>query len=125
MRLAFVIPLLLLGATLFGSEGALADSLCVAPAMPAPVKGISVSRERMRAAMAEAHAFIAQSSVYQDCLLKEVEAAKTQAAASGEPFEPMIETSARAKVEASKKAQERVGGAANMALAAYKNTSRP
>ena len=53
--------------------------------------------------------------------MKEVEAAKTQAAAAGEPFEPMIETSARYKIEASKKAQERVGGAANAALTAYKN----
>ena len=79
------------------------------PLTPATVKGRAVSADQMRAAMAEAHTFIAQSSVYQECLLKELEAAKTQAAAGGQPFEPMIETSARYKIEASKKAQERVG----------------
>ena len=115
MRLLPIIPLLLLAAT-----QAVAQSACVEPAMPAPVARAG-NADQMRAAMADAHAFIAQSSVYQDCLLKEVEAAKTQAAADGQPFEPMLETSARYKVEASKKAQERVGASANQALSAYKN----
>jgi hypothetical protein len=84
-----------------------------------PIK--ATSADQMRAAMAQAHTFIAQASVYQDCLLKELEAAKTQAAASGQPFEPMIEASARYKVSASRKAQERVGATANRALNAYKN----
>ena len=116
MRSVFLIPVILLCAT-----PALAQSNCVEPPMPAGVQGTAPNADRMRAAMAEAHTFIAQASVYQDCLLKEVEAAKTQAAAGGQPFEPMIETSARYKIEASKKAQERVGAAANGALTAYKN----
>lgn len=112
---------LILSTLLFAASPALAQSACVEPAAPVPVK--NPSADQMRAAMAEAHTFIAQSSVYQDCLLKEVEAAKTQAAASGAPFEPMIETSARYKVEASKKAQEQVGATANRALSAYKNAT--
>jgi hypothetical protein len=100
---------------------AMAQSLCVEPPMPAAVDSAAVTPDQLRAAMADARNFIAQSGVYQDCLLKEVEAAKTQAAASGQPFEPMIETSALYKVEASKKAQQKVGAAANGALAAYKN----
>lgn len=115
MRLKFLIPLLLLA-----TSPALAQSACVEPVMPAPVKGAATA-DQMRTAMADAHAFIAQSSVYQDCLAREVEAAKTQATASGQPFEPMIETSARYKIEASKKAQEQVGATANRALSAYKN----
>jgi hypothetical protein len=116
VRSVFLLPVILLCAT-----PALAQSNCVEPAMPAGVQGTAANADKMRAAMAEAHTFIAQSSVYQDCLLKEVEAAKTQATAGGQPFEPMIETSARYKIEASKKAQERVGAAANGALTAYKN----
>lgn len=115
MRSVCLIPLLLLAAT-----PALAQSNCVEPVVPMPVKSAATA-DQMRAAMADAHTFIAQSSVYQDCLAKEVEAAKTQAAASGQPFEPMIEVSARYKIEASKKAQERVGATANRALSAYKN----
>lgn len=113
-------PGFLLSAILLAAQPALAQSNCIEPVMPAPVKS-NANADQMRAAMADAHAFIAQSSVYQDCLAKEVEAAKTQATASGQPFEPMIEASARYKIEASKKAQERVGASANRALSAYKN----
>ena len=109
---------LLIALLLFCARPALAD--CTEPAMPAPVDGKALTADQMRAAMADARNFIAQSGVYQDCLLKEVEAAKAQAAAAGQPFEPMLETSARAKVDASKKAQERVGAAANSAMTAYK-----
>ena len=113
---------LLIFALALAAQPALAQSNCTEPPMPAAVKtGAGISADQMRAAMADAHTFIAQSSVYQDCLLKEVEAAKTQATAAGQPFEPMIETSAHYKIEASKKAQERVGATANGALAAYKN----
>ena len=100
---------------------ALAQSSCAEPPTPAAVNGTAVSAQQMRAAMADARTFIAQAGVYQECLLKEVEAAKTQAAASGQPFEPMIETSARAKIAASRRAQEQVGAAANGAMTAFKN----
>lgn len=117
MRIVFLIPLLLLAAT-----PALAQSICVEPGMPTPVKG-AASAVQMRTALADAHTFIAESSLYQNCLLKEMDAAKAQAAAARQPFEPMIETSARYKVEASKRAQERVGATANRALTVYKNAS--
>ena len=116
VRFVLIIPILLLAAA-----PALAESACLEPPVPVRLKAGTVSADQMRAALKEANTFIAQSSVYQDCLLKEVEAAKTQAAAAGQPFEPMLETSVRYKIEASKKAQERVGGAANAALTAYKN----
>jgi hypothetical protein len=111
----------LIAILLFCARPALADSLCTEPVMPAPVDGAALTADQMRAAMADARNFIAQSCVYQECLLKEVEAEKAQAAAAGQPFEPMIETSARAKVDASRKAQEKVSAAANTAMAAYKN----
>ncbi len=108
-------------AILIGSASAsLALDMCVEPAVPAKLGG-APSADRMRAALADARHFIAQSSLYQDCLLKEVEAAKLQAAASGQPFEPMIETSARLKVAGSRKAQQRVGDAVNSAITAARS----
>ncbi len=121
MRAILSLAVLLLCAPLVGAQ---ADTLCAEPPIPAAVDGASASADQMRAAMADARSFIAQSGVYQDCLLKEVEAAKTQATAASQPFEPMLETSAQARIELSRKAQEKVGAAANNALAAYKNGHR-
>ncbi|MES2472335.1 MAG: hypothetical protein V4601_05790 [Pseudomonadota bacterium] len=105
-------------AILIGSvSAALAQDGCIEPPVPAKLDG-APSADRMRAALAEARHFIAQSSLYQDCLLKEVEAAKLLAAASGMPFEPMVETSARLKIAASRKAQQRVGDEVNGAITA-------
>lgn len=88
--------------------------------MPMPLDGAAATADQMRTAMAEARNFIAASGVYQDCLLKEIEDAKSQAAASGQPAEA-IEANDRAKMDASRKAQERVGITVNNAMAAYKN----
>ena len=116
MRCILLIAVLLLGAT-----PVFAQSLCVEPPIPALVEGAGLTADQMRAAMADARNFIAQSGVYQECLMKEVEAAKTQAATASQPFDPSIEASARAKADASQKAQEKVSAAANGAMAAYKN----
>ena len=108
-------------AILIGSVSAsAAQDMCVEPLVPAKPDR-TLSADRMRAALADARHFIAQSSLYQDCLLKEVEAARLQAASSGMPFEPMIETSARLKIEGSRKAQERVGNAVNGAITAARS----
>lgn len=103
-----------------GASPALAQSNCLEPVMPAQIDGAVATADQLRAAMAEARSFIAQSSVYQDCLLQEVEAAKTQASATGQAFEPMIETSARSKIASSQKAQDKVGNAINGSVSAYK-----
>jgi hypothetical protein len=88
--------------------------------MPAQIDGSVASADQLRAAMAQARAFIAESSVYQDCLLQEVEAAKTQAAATGQAFDPVIDIHARNKIAASKKAQDQVGTAIDGSVSAYK-----
>ena len=89
--------------------------------MPMPVDGAAATADQMRAAMADARNFVAQSGLYQECLQREVEAAKTQATAAGQAFEPALEASARGKIDASKKAQERVSITVNNAVAAFKN----
>jgi len=120
VRCIFLIAVLMLGAT-----PVFAQSLCVEPPMPTPVDGAALTADQMRAAMADARNFIAQSGVYQECLMKEVDAAKTQAATASQPFDPAIETGARAKADASQKAQEKASAAANGAMAAYKNAHHP
>ena len=112
---------LLIAALLLGVTPALGQSLCVEPATPMPLDGAAATADQMRTAMAEARNFIAQSGLYQQCLAREVDAAKAQASSSGQPFEPVIESGARAKIEASRKAQERAGVTVNNALAAFKN----
>jgi len=112
---------LLIAVLLLGAGPAMGQNLCPEPVMPIPLDGAAATADQMRAAMAEARNFIAQSGVYQDCLIKEVDDAKAQAAASGQPVEPSLEASARARVDASKKAQERVGLTVDKAMAAYKN----
>jgi len=99
----------------------MAQGLCTEPVMPIPLDGAAATADQMRAAMADARNFIAQSGVYQDCLAKEVEDAKSQAAAAGQAFEPSVESSARARMDANKKLQERVGATLDNAMLAYKN----
>jgi len=99
-----------------------AQSLCTEPTLPMPVDGTAATADQMRAVMAAAREFIAQSGLYQECLQKEVEGAKAQAASAGQPIDPAVETGVHAKIDASKKAQERVGVTVNNALAAYKNS---
>ncbi|HEX4637460.1 MAG TPA: hypothetical protein VH189_14845 [Rhizomicrobium sp.] len=111
----------LLTALLLGASPAMGQSLCVEPTMPMPVDGAAATADQMRAAMADARNFIAEAGVYQECLTKEVEDAKSQAATSGQAFEPSVEAAARARMDVSRKAQERVGVTLNNAMAAYKN----
>ncbi len=111
----------LIAALLLGAAPAMAQSLCVEPIMPMPLDGAAATADQMRTALADARNFIAQSGLYQECLTREVEAAKAQATTAGQPFEPMIETSVRARLDASLKAQERVGAMTNNAMASFKN----
>jgi len=110
-----------IAALLLGASPALGQSLCVEPTMPMPLDGAAATADQMRTAMGDARNFIAESGVYQECLVKEVEDAKSRAVAAGQPFDAAIEAAARARVDVSKKAQERVGATLNNAMVAYKN----
>ena len=81
---------LLIAGLLLGASTAMGQSLCVEPTMPVPVDGAAANADQMRAAMADARNFIAQSGVYQACLVKEVEDAKSQASTAGQPFEASV-----------------------------------
>jgi hypothetical protein len=112
---------LLIAVLLLGVRPAMGQSLCTEPVMPIPLDGAAATADQMRAAMADARNFIAQSGVFQDCLTKEVEDAKSQAVTAGQAFESSIEAGARARMDANKKQQERVGATLDGAMLAYKN----
>lgn len=94
---------------------------CVEPQPPVPVDGNAATENQMRNTLSDARSFITQSEMFQSCLNQELADARTQAAAEGHPLDPAIEVSARARIAASRKAQDQVGQASNMALTAYKN----
>jgi hypothetical protein len=112
----FVAAVLMLGS----AAPALAQSACTEPATPAAVDGATASADEIRAGIAAAKSFIAQSDVYQECLGKEVEAAKAQAAADKKPFDQSIADAAMAKAETNQKAKEKVGADINASIGVYK-----
>ncbi|HEU0096680.1 MAG TPA: hypothetical protein VFQ52_09505 [Rhizomicrobium sp.] len=117
---ANIFPLLLVACSVWLCGPALAQSACTEPAPPPPVDGAVTTADQLRAANAEARAFISESGVYQACLSSEVEAAKTRATAEGMPLDPAIEADAKARIAASQRAQEKIGLAINSAMTSYK-----
>ena len=97
MRVILSLAMLLAGAVC-----ASAQTACTEPAPPPPIDGAQASADQLRAAMAHAHDFMAQSEMYQACL--------TQA---GDP-------DAKTRIAASQRAQETVGRANSAALDIYK-----
>ena len=120
MRSTLAVAVLLSIFALLPPKAGLAQDACVEPQPPAPVDGAQVSEEQMRAAAAAARSFIAQSDVYQACLVSAVDAAKTQAAADGKPLDPAVESTAKAEADANQKLKEKVGIEINTAIGVYK-----
>ena len=121
MRLpATMFALLLVACPAWLSAPALAQSACTEPVPPPPVDGALTTADQLRAANADARAFISEASVYQACLSAEVDAARTRAAADGIPLDPAIEADAKTRIAASQRAQEKVGMSINAAMTNYK-----
>ena len=76
----------------------------------------------MMAAVTDAKNFIAQSDVYQQCLLNYVKAQKDQAAKDKTPFDKFIESEAMKKVNQNQADKEKVGSEINGAVAVYKQS---
>jgi hypothetical protein len=103
---------------------ALAQPGCTEPPKPPPVDGTSVKPDQLRAAVAAARGFIAQSDVYQSCLLSELDAAKTQASAEGRVLDPVVESQTRVRLATNQKTKEKVGTEINTAIDVYKKTHK-
>jgi len=115
-----IFALLLVACPAWFCSPALAQGACAEPVPPPPVDGAVTTADQLRAANADARTFISESGVYQACLSSEVEAAKTRAAAEGQPLDAAIEADAKARIAASQRAQEKVGLAINAAMTSYK-----
>ena len=122
MRPAFAFVILICGFALLPGRAGMAQDACVEPQEPAPVDGAQVSEDQMRAAAAAARSFMAQSDVYQACLVSAVDAARTQATADGKSLDPGVESAAKAKADANQKLKEKVGVEINSAIGVYKKT---
>ncbi len=117
MRFAPLVAALLLTVV---TVPAMAQSACTEPVMPAPVDGATITVDQLRAAIADAKNFIAQSDVFQNCIVSEADAAKTQAASEGKNPDPALAGAAQARVAASQKNKEKVGVSINTAITTYK-----
>jgi hypothetical protein len=105
-----------------GAAPALAQPVCTEPSVPPPVDGTAVDPDQLRAAVAAAKGFIAQSDLYQSCLIGELDAAKTQAGTEGHPVDPGMESEMRLRLATNQKTKEKVGTEINTAIDVYKRS---
>ncbi len=101
---------------------ALAQPVCTEPSVPPAVDGTNVKPDQLSAALTAAKGFIAESDVYQNCLIGELDAAKTQASTEGHPLDPTVESQTRLKLAANQKTKEKVGTEINTAIDVFKKT---
>jgi hypothetical protein len=114
-KTAFIIAALLLGAT-----PALAQNVCVEPAVPASVDGRTVNHDQMLAAVNMTKEFVAKSDAYQQCIADDLEAKKQAATKAGTPFDEQVHQVAMAKVAANQQAKDKVVADTNAQVALYK-----
>jgi hypothetical protein len=87
---------------LAGAVCASAQTACTEPVPPPSIDGAQASADQLRAAMAQAHDFMAQSELYQACLTQ-----------LGDP-------DAKTRITASQRVQDAVSKTNSMAMDAYK-----
>lgn len=117
MRFQFGLALVFL---ISGSLPALAQDNCRAPAAPVAPNGRAATQAQMMAAAGDARNFIAQSDVYQQCMLDYVKAQKDLAAKNKQPFDPSIEADAVKKINENQADKEKVGADINAAIGVFK-----
>jgi hypothetical protein len=106
--------------TFAGAAPAFAQANCDAPIPPAAPDGKTATQAQITAAVTDAKNFIAQSDVYQQCLLDYVRTQKEQAATDKKPFDSYIETTIQKQVDSNQAAKVRAGAEINAAVNAYK-----
>lgn len=106
--------------TMLGTAQAFAQADCQLPIPPASPDGHTATQQQILAAVQDAKNFIAQSDVYQQCLLDYVAAQKKQAVEDKKTFDSYIETSIQKKVDDNQKTKIRVGSEINAAVNDFK-----
>ncbi len=126
MRLKFGLVLAVL--TVAGTPAAFAQANCALPIPPAAPDGRTASQQQMTAAVTDAKNFIAQSDVYQNCLLDYVKTQKEAAATTladrdnkdKKPFDPYIETQIQRQIDSNQADKVRTGAEINAAVNDFK-----
>lgn len=116
------IGLALVFLTLAGIAPALAQADCIAPIPPAAPNGRTATQQEMVAAVNDAKNFIAQSDVYQQCLLDYVQTQKKLAAKNKNSFDASIVADVNKKINENQAEKQRTGDAINAAVNLYKTT---
>jgi hypothetical protein len=101
---------------------ALAQPVCTEPQAPPPVNGAHLNEDQLRAAVAAAKGYLAQSDLYQSCLKSEMDAAQTQAGTEGKMLDTAVEAAMRTRVASNQKRKEKVGLEINNAIFIFKKT---
>ena len=112
-------PIMLLG-LLLAPSGAMAQGVCTPPVAPPPLNGAEASAEQLRAAIADARAFIGQANIYENCLKDEVEADHASAAANGTPVDPAADRQIETEIAVNHRLKDKVSSDAAAAMDAYK-----
>jgi hypothetical protein len=120
--------LLLAILTVAGASPAFAQANCALPLPPAAPDGRTASQQQMTGAVTDAKNFIAQSDVYQNCLLDYVKTQKAEAAKNladkdnknKRPFDPYIETMVQKQIDSNQAAKVRTGAEINAAVNDFK-----
>jgi hypothetical protein len=126
MRLKFGLVLAIL--TVAGTSTAFAQANCALPIPPAAPDGRTATQQQIAAAVTDAKNFIAQSDVYQNCLLDYVKTQKEEAAKAladrdnkdKRPFDPYIETQIQKQIASNQAAKVRTGNEINAAVNDFK-----
>ena len=103
-----------------GAMPAMAQPACSEPIPPAAPDARTATQDQMMAAVGDAKAFIAQSDVYQQCLLDYVKAQRDLATQNKTTFDNSIASDADKKINANQQAKIRTGQEINAAVVAYK-----
>jgi hypothetical protein len=106
--------------TVAAAAPAFAQSNCLAPIPPAAPDGHTATQQQMIGAVGDAKNFIAQSDVYQQCLLDYVQAQKDDATKNKTPFDTSIETTAQKQIADNQAAKVKTGADINAAVGNYK-----
>jgi hypothetical protein len=120
--------LLLAILTVAGASPAFAQANCALPIPPAAPDGRTASQQQMTGAVTDAKNFIAQSDVYQNCLLDYVKTQKAEAAKNladkdnkdKRPFDPYIEATIQKQIDSNQAAKVRTGAEINAAVNDFK-----
>src|SRR4051812_15226266 len=114
MRILLSVPILL--AAILPAP---AQPTCAEPPMPPRVDGGHVNSDQLRAAVAAAKGFLAESDLYQSCLMGKLDPPKPQAGAEGPPLDPALKSKMRLRLAPNQQTKKKGGVKINTAIAVY------